>query len=140
MTARRASLGRARALAAALIAFGLGAPAGQAQAQVPYVPSPPTPGALYRDGQSGRYLLGGEWLYRADPADAGLSSGWAQDPSTDSWTPTTVPNAFNAGDFSTPSMLGAVGWYRRDFTLPAGTFARSEERRVGKRSTAGWAV
>ena len=32
--------------------------------------TPPTradPGALYTDGQSGRYLLGGAWLFRADP-------------------------------------------------------------------------
>ena len=33
-----------------------------------YVADPPTKGALYRDGQTGRYLLGGTWLYRADSA------------------------------------------------------------------------
>ena len=39
-----------------------------AQAQGPSnpYPSPPTKGALYRDGQYGRYLLGGTWLYRPD--------------------------------------------------------------------------
>jgi Glycosyl hydrolases family 2, TIM barrel domain/Glycosyl hydrolases family 2, sugar binding domain/Glycosyl hydrolases family 2 len=90
-----------------------------------YAATAPTPGALYQDGQSGRFLLDGTWLYRADPGDAGVSAGWWQDVSaTDGWSPVSVPNAYNAGDFSTASMLGSVGWYRRDFTLPNGAFAR----------------
>ena len=44
--------------------------------------------------------------------------------STDGWSPVSVPNAYNAGDFSNASMSGYVGWYRRDFTLPSGAFAR----------------
>src|SRR5205085_11894364 len=44
--------------------------------------------------------------------------------STVGWSSTTVPNAYNAGDLSAASMNGYVGWYRRDFTLPAGAFAR----------------
>ena len=35
----------------------------------------------------------------------------------------TVPNSYNAGDLSSASMTGSVGWYRRDFTLPAKAFA-----------------
>jgi beta-glucuronidase len=89
-----------------------------------YTATPPTAGALYRDGQSGRYLLGGSWLYRADPSNAGVVQGWWQNvAATDGWSPVTVPNAYNAGDFSAQSMLGSVGWYRRDFTLPAHAFA-----------------
>jgi beta-glucuronidase len=106
------------------LALVIAAPA-LARAQAPYVPTPPTPGALYRDGQTGRYLLGGAWLHRADPAGTGLSQGWQAAPSTDGWSPVAVPNAFNAGDFSSASMTGSVAWYRRDFTLPAGAFARS---------------
>ncbi len=108
-----------------LLALVVGA-AGAAQAQGPvYAATPPTPGALYQDGQSGRYLLGGTWLYRADLSDVGLAEGWWGDvASTDGWSPVAVPNAYNAGDFSNLSMLGYVGWYRRDFTLPAGAFAR----------------
>ena len=96
-----------------------------ARAQGPaYEATPPTPGALYRDGQSGRYLFGGTWLYRADPSDVGQSQGWWQNAAaTDGWTPVTVPNAYNAGDLSTLSNTGYVGWYRRDFTLPAHAFA-----------------
>ena len=99
--------------------------AAPARAQGPAYPATaPTPGALYRDGQSGRYLLGGTWLYRADPGDVGQSQGWWQDvPATDGWTPVAVPSAYNAGDLSNLSDSGYVGWYRRDFTLPAHAFA-----------------
>ena len=98
---------------------------GVAHAQGPaYSAQPPTRGALYSDGQSGRYLLGGTWLYRADTSDVGLSEGWWRNvASTAGWSTTTIPNAYNAGDFSPTSMNGYVGWYRRDFTIPAGAFA-----------------
>ena len=83
------------------------------------------PAPCTRDGQSGRYLLGGTWLYRADTGDVGLAQGcWRDVASTVGWSPVTIPNAYNAGDFSQASMNGYVGWYRRDFTLPAGAFAR----------------
>jgi beta-glucuronidase len=39
--------------------------------------------------------------------------------STAGWTRTTVPNAWNAGDDTIPSMVGTVGWYRKDFKLPS---------------------
>jgi beta-glucuronidase len=86
---------------------------------------PPTKGALYRDGQTGRYLLGGTWLYRADPGDVGVSQRWwADSPGTDGWAPVSLPNAYNAGDFSLASWQGSIGWYRRDFTVPVGAFAQ----------------
>jgi beta-glucuronidase len=99
-----------------------GASAAGAQ-QVEGITTPPTLGALYRDGQTNRYLLGGTWLYRADPGDAGLAQSWWQSADTTGWGAVTVPNAFNAGDFSAPSMSGSVGWYRRDFVVPSGAFA-----------------
>jgi beta-glucuronidase len=97
-----------------------------ARAQGPsYQATPPTAAALYRDGQTGRYLLGGIWLHRGDPGDVGLAQGWWRDVgSTDGWSQVTVPNAYNAGDFSIASMDGYVGWYRRDFTLPRRAFPR----------------
>ena len=73
------SLPRARWLAAppALALLALLAAAWVAHAQGPtYAATPPTPAALYRDGQTGRYLLGGMWLYRADPGDVGNAQGW----------------------------------------------------------------
>jgi beta-glucuronidase len=90
----------------------------------PYVATPPTLGALYRDGPNDRWLLGGAWLYRADPGNVGLADGWSRNVgSTAGWSAATVPNSFNAGDLSAASMSGSVGWYRRDFTVPAGAFA-----------------
>ncbi|MGO9973018.1 MAG: glycoside hydrolase family 2 protein [Solirubrobacteraceae bacterium] len=89
-----------------------------------YTAQPPTKGALYRDGQTGRYLLGGTWLYRPDYDNVGLLQRWWRDvASTVGWEEVTVPNAYNAGDYSTTSWNGWVGWYRRDFTVPAGAFA-----------------
>ena len=41
-----------------------------------YPATPPTKGALYPDGQDDRWLLGGEWLYQADPGDIGVQDGW----------------------------------------------------------------
>ena len=101
------------------------AAAGMARAQGPaYGAAPPTLGALYRDGQTGRYLLGGTWLYRADLGDVGIAEGWWRNvAATDGWSPVAVPSAYNAGDFSTSGSRGYVGWYRRDFTIPSGAFA-----------------
>lgn len=73
----------------------------------------------YQDGPGGRILLGGQWLYRADPGDQGLAAGWAAQPDSAGWSTTSVPNAWNATDDSDASMAGSVGWYRRDFKVPA---------------------
>ncbi len=89
-----------------------------------YTATPPTLGALYRDGPNDRWLLGGAWLYRADPTATGVTDGWWRNVAgTIGWSPVTVPNSYNAGDLSSASMTGSVGWYRRDFTVPAGAFA-----------------
>jgi len=101
------------------------AASGVADAQAPvYTPTPPTKGALYSDGQTDRYLLGGTWLYQADPTDIGLTDGWQNMTSAAGWSDVSVPNAYNAGVFTSQSMDGYVGWYRRDFTLPAGAFPK----------------
>jgi len=106
------------------VLIALAVPAGTGAQGPAYSAQPPTSGALYTDGQAGRYLLGGQWLYKSDPGDQGEAAGWWQDTAaTDGWTPVTVPNAYNAGDYSDASMAGQVGWYRRDFTVPASAFA-----------------
>ncbi len=112
-------------LAAAVLLVALLAPAA-AHAQGPvYAAQPPTKGALERDGNGGRYLLAGDWLYRPDLTDVGQSQGWWRDvAATDGWSPVTIPNSYNANDLSTLSMDGYVGWYRKDFTLPQHAFAR----------------
>ena len=113
---------RPLALSVALVLLA----AGVARAQAPaYTAQPPTKGALYQDGQTNRYLLGGTWLYRPDPGDVGVAQGWWGDvAATDGWSPVAVPNAYNAGNFTLASMDGYVGWYRRDFTLPSNAFAK----------------
>src|SRR5215212_12060463 len=73
----------------------------------------------YQDGPGGRILLDGQWLFRADPNDEGLAAGWAAQTDSAGWSATTVPSAWNAGDDSDASMAGGVGWYRRDFRVPA---------------------
>jgi beta-glucuronidase len=97
---------------------------GVARAQgVPYRATPPSHNVLDQDGQTDRYLLGGAWLYRADIGDVGQTQGWWRNVAdTSGWTRVSVPNSYNAGDFSAQSQAGYVGWYRRDFTPPSGAF------------------
>lgn len=112
--------------AAALVALaGTAAPA---TAQNGTDPAPrgekPTRGALYKDGHTGRWLLGGRWHFRLDPADQGEALGFHTNPSLDGWTRTRVPSAWNVGDHSDDSQRGTVGWYRKDFVLPSKERAR----------------
>jgi beta-glucuronidase len=129
-TGARRRLGSIGALlSAVLLALAFGASPAGAQAGpysiVPYRATPPTKGALLSDGPTGQYLLGGTWLYRPDLSDVGLADGWWHNvASTVGWSPVTIPNSYNAGDFSSASMAGWVGWYRRDFTLPNRAFAK----------------
>jgi beta-glucuronidase len=80
---------------------------------------------LYKTGNSGRYLVGGQWWFRSDPSDNGASQGFARSTSTSGWTAVTVPNAWNAKDYSEASFRGGVGWYRKDFRLPSSSRALS---------------
>lgn len=99
--------------AAALALLVLAAPVAHAQP-----PEAPTPGALYKDGPGGRFLLGGSWLFRYDRG-VGLSQGFATRASTAGWQPVSVPNAWNATDSSLASFKGTAAWYRKDFLLPS---------------------
>jgi beta-galactosidase/beta-glucuronidase len=74
---------------------------------------------LYKTGPSGRYLMSGQWLFRADPTGNGVQQGFASSASTVGWSPVSVPNAWNATDQSDVSFAGGVGWYRKDFHLPS---------------------
>ncbi|HEV2753592.1 MAG TPA: glycoside hydrolase family 2 TIM barrel-domain containing protein, partial [Solirubrobacteraceae bacterium] len=103
-------------LLALLIALAalMAAPAAQAQTA-----ERPDRRALYHNGPNTRYLLDGEWLFRLDEAGVGLDQRFFDGASQAGWTPTAVPNAWNATDQSTASMTGTVGWYRKDFRLPS---------------------
>ena len=104
------------ALAAATVA-ALGA-AGPAAAQS--VVSTPSDRTLYRTGHSGRFLMDGPWLYRADQGGTGDRELFQRQTTTAGWSLTSVPNAWNATDESDASFMGGVGWYRKDFRLPRG--------------------
>ena len=78
----------------------------------------PSKKTLYYEGPSGRYLMDGTWLFRLDPSNKGLGSKWNRSASTAGWSKVKVPNVWNLGDDSPASMIGGVGWYRKDFSLP----------------------
>jgi beta-glucuronidase len=59
---------------------------------------------LYQDGPSGRYLL-----------DHGWSTGASR---SGQFRPVSIPNAFNARDYTTKGNRSRVQWYRQRFTLP----------------------
>jgi len=106
-----------RLLLAPLLALAL-APAA-AHAATPYAVDTPSTRPHALEGQDERFLLGGSWLVRLDPTDTGLAQRLYAQRSTDGWTATTVPSAWNAGDDSPASFLGSVAWYRKDFRLPS---------------------
>ena len=101
-------------LAALLAALLLAAPAGAQSGG-----ATPTPGALYDAGPSGRYLMGGEWLFRLDRGDRGVRDGLQTSPSRAGWDRVRVPNTWNLNDNTNEGFLGTVGWYRKDFRLPS---------------------
>ena len=113
------------ALAAALLALAVTAALALAQGG-PDAPPPaelpadrPSAETLYEDGHGGRFLVGGQWYFRADTSDVGEAFGLPSNPALDGWTPVAVPNAWNATDSSVESQRGTVGWYRKDFLLPS---------------------
>ena len=115
-----------RLLLAPLVALALTAP-GSALAvsavpggsSAPYTVDTPSARPHASEGQDERFLLGGSWLVRLDPTDLGLAQRFYAQSTTDGWTATTVPSAWNAGDDSPASFLGSVAWYRKDFRLPS---------------------
>jgi len=111
-------------LCAALLAVAA-LPIASAQAADSPAAAVPSAKTLYTDGPSGRFLVDGTWLRRLDPNNVGVGEGWQKQTSSADWTPTAVPNAWNAGDDSMTSYLGSVGWYRKEFRLPPGATDRS---------------
>ncbi len=103
-----------------LLALAVGLLAAAPPAAAQSVVSTPSDRTLYRTGPSGRFLMDGPWLMRLDPRGVGDRERWQRQASTAGWTRVTVPNAWNATDESEASFMGGVGWYRKDFRLPAG--------------------
>jgi glycosyl hydrolase family 2 len=76
---------------------------------------------LYLEGQDGRLLVDGPWLFRADDGDEGVAQRWFAQTGVDGWGGTTAPSVWNAGGTTAASFEGTVGWYRKDFRLPRNT-------------------
>ena len=106
---------RSRFVLLAALALIAALPAGVAGAQA----DTPSPGALYDDGPSGRYLIDGSWLFRADPRNTGIASAWERRASPSGWAPIQVPYSWNVTDTSVKGFIGGVAWYRKDFQLPS---------------------
>jgi len=100
------------------LVLALAGPAGALAATPSAIETPSArPHAL--EGQDERFLLGGAWLVRLDPADTGLAQRLYAQRTTYGWSTTTVPSAWNAGAEDQASFLGSVAWYRKDFRLPS---------------------
>jgi beta-glucuronidase len=97
----------------ALVLAAVAPAAARAQADTP------SPGALYDDGPSGRYLVDGTWLFRQDPSNKGIADKWERNSSIAGWAPIQVPYTWNFADSSVKSFVGGVAWYRKDFKLPS---------------------
>src|SRR4051794_7527910 len=93
-------------------------PAPPPPAPVAPAPTAPKQHALYRNGQKGRYLLDGKWLFRQAHEDTGTRGGFARQQTTEGWSPVEIPHAWNATDLSDASARGSIGWYRKDFRVP----------------------
>jgi beta-glucuronidase len=78
---------------------------------------PPGGKPLIREGQPNRQLLGGTWYFRQDDTFVGESEQWYAHDDLTGWSPVRVPYNWNATD--TTENKPTIGWYRRDFTLPA---------------------
>jgi beta-glucuronidase len=82
---------------------------------------------LIREGQVNRQLLGGTWYFRQDDTFVGESERWYDTDDLTGWSPITVPHNWNATD--TTENRPTIGWYRKDFRLPAAPRSRKERLR-----------
>ncbi|MBA3264011.1 MAG: beta galactosidase jelly roll domain-containing protein [Thermoleophilaceae bacterium] len=83
----------------------------------PLVVEPPGGKPLIYEGQTTRQLLGGTWYFRQDDTFVGDTERWYAQDDLNGWTAIRVPHNWNATD--TEFDMASVGWYRKEFTLPA---------------------
>lgn len=81
---------------------------------------------LYLEGQDGRFLVDGPWLFRADLEDAGVPQRFFSQTAVEGWSGTTAPMVWNVGGTTRESYEGSIGWYRKDFRLPTSRTARTD--------------
>lgn len=81
---------------------------------------------LFVEGADDRKLIDGPWLYRADDTDVGVAQRFFSQSTLDGWGGATVPSVWNVGGSARASFEGTVGWYRKDFRLPASRTAATD--------------
>jgi beta-glucuronidase len=81
---------------------------------------------LYLEGQDDRLMIDGPWLFRADPTDVGRTQRFFSQRGVAGWGGTSVPSVWNVGGTTRESFEGTIGWYRKDFRLPASRTARTD--------------
>jgi beta-glucuronidase len=83
----------------------------------PYTPSA---GKSWFNGHTGTYTLGGDWYFLHDPSDRGrnLRLQKTKNFAAGGWSRVSIPNAWNATDFSESSYVGSIGWYGTEFRAP----------------------
>jgi beta-glucuronidase len=81
---------------------------------------------LYLEGQDDRLLIDGPWLFRADPTDVGRTQRFFSQAGVEGWSGTSAPSVWNVGGATKASYEGSIGWYRKDFRLPASRTARTD--------------
>lgn len=81
---------------------------------------------LYLEGPDDRKLIDGPWLFRGDDTDVGVAQRFFSQTGLDGWSGATAPSVWNVGGTSRASYEGTVGWYRKDFRLPASRTAATD--------------
>ena len=76
----------------------------------------PTAGTTVKEGQDGRYTLGGTWYFRQDDTNVGLAQRYYDQESLTSWSRVGLPHNWNARDYT--QNRASVGWYRKEFRIP----------------------
>lgn len=117
----------AAGLANAALAFAMLAVAALVVAVMAIAPAPahaavykPKAGAPMYNAHTGTYTLGGDWHFLHDPTDRGrnLHLERTKNFAAAGFSPVTIPNAWNATDFSEASYTGSIGWYGTEFRAP----------------------
>lgn len=80
----------------------------------------PKAGAPYFNGHTARYTMDGPWYFVEDENNKGTRIGLQRTKNfaADGWTPVSIPNAWNATDFTEASYTGSIGWYGTEFKAP----------------------
>ncbi len=80
----------------------------------------PKAGAPYFNSHTNAYTMNGDWYFMQDPSDRGRNRHLERTKNfaAAGFAPVSIPNAWNATDFSEASYTGSIGWYGTEFRTP----------------------